>query len=58
MSFLMQAGFMILNNTSWVAVVFLFFTHFKTIGGMTFEAWIPFYVFTVMVFGVVHTFFY
>jgi ABC-2 type transport system permease protein len=54
----MQAGFMILNNTSWVAVFFLFFTHFKTIGGMTFETWIPFYVFTVMVFGVVHTFFY
>jgi ABC-2 type transport system permease protein len=53
----MQAGFMILNNTIWVIVFMLFFAQFKTIGGMNFETWIPFYVFTVMLFGIVHVFF-
>jgi ABC-2 type transport system permease protein len=57
-SFLMQAGFMILNNAIVLGIFMLFFAHFKTIGGMSFETWLPFYVFTAMVYGIVHTLFY
>ena len=47
-SFLMQTGFMILNNGIMLGVFILFFAHFKTIGGMTFDTWLPFYVFTAV----------
>lgn len=57
-SFLMQAGFMIMNNAIMLVIFTLFFAHFHTIGGMNFETWLPFYIFMTMTFGVVHTFFY
>jgi ABC-2 type transport system permease protein len=49
---------MIMNNAILLGIFILFFAHFRTIGGMTFETWLPFYAFAVIVFGMVHTFFY
>ena len=55
-SFLMQTGFMIINNIFFIYIWYLFFQRFHTIGWLTFEEYIPLFAFFGMLFAFVYIF--
>ena len=55
-SFLMQSGFMILNDIFFLYIWYLFFQRFHTIGGLTFEQYIPLFAFFGILYALAHIF--
>jgi ABC-2 type transport system permease protein len=50
----MQSGLMIVNNAFMLGIFILFFQLFPTMGGMTFEKYVPLYAMLGLVFWIVH----
>lgn len=57
MSFLMQAGFMILNNFFFLWMWMVIFEKAGNIGGMTFKTFIPLLALGTITFTIMHLFF-